>query len=73
MWWIFGLINLVIMVTVFLVYHCKIKDNCMWFKENKVAFGTMLAVAFLSGFIGTAFIIGLLIYLIIDFIRYIKK
>lgn len=73
MWWIFGLINVVIVVTAFLVYHCKIKENPMWFKENKVAFGTMLVVAFLSGFVGTMVLGGLLIYLVVDFVRYVRK
>ena len=45
----------------------------MWFKENKVAFGTMLVVAFLSGFVGTMVLGGLLIYLVVDFVRYVRK
>lgn len=54
-------------------YLKNIKENNNWFKNDKIALGTLLVLAFLSGFLGTLFFVGLLIYLIIDFVRYIRK
>lgn len=54
-------------------YLKNIKENNSWFKSDKIALGTLLVLAFLSGFLGTLFFGGLLIYLIIDFVRYIRK
>lgn len=73
MWWLFGLINMVIVIGFAWFYLKNIKENNSWFKNDKIALGTMLVLAFLSGFLGTLFFVGLLIYLIIDFVRYIRK
>ena len=73
MWWIFGLINAIVVLFVLWLYNCKIKENSVWFKDNKVALITMLIFAFLGGFVVTVLFVGLLVYLIIDFIRYIKN
>ena len=73
MWWLFGLINMVIVIGFAWFYLKNIKENNSWFKRDKIALGTLLVLAFLSGFLGTLFFGGLLIYLIIDFVRYIRK
>ena len=73
MWWLFGLINMVIVIGFAWFYLKNIKENNSWFKSDKIALGTLLVLAFLSGFLGTLFFGGLLIYLIIDFVRYIRK
>ena len=54
-------------------YHKKIKEETTWVRYEKVAFGTLLVFAFLSGILGTAFIVGVLAYLVIDFVRFIRK
>ena len=54
-------------------YFKVVKENNNWFKNDKVAIVTLLVLAFLSGFLGTLFFGGLLIYLIIDFVRFVRK
>lgn len=73
MWWIFGLINVVIVLGFAWFYLKNIKENNNWFKNDKVALVTLLLLAFLSGFLGTLFFGGLLVYLIIDFVRFVRK
>lgn len=73
MWWIFGLINMVIVFGFAWFYLKVVKENNNWFKNDKVALVTLLLLAFLSGFLGTLFLGGLLIYLIIDFVRFVRK
>lgn len=73
MWWIFGLINMVIVIGFAWFYLKNIKENNSWFKNDKIALGTLLVLAFLSGFLGTLFFGGLLVYLIVDFIRFVRK
>jgi hypothetical protein len=73
MWWIFGLINMVIVFGFAWFYLKIVKENNNWFKNDKVAIVTLLLLAFLSGFLGTLFLGGLLIYLIIDFVRFVRK
>jgi hypothetical protein len=73
MWWIFGLINMVIVFGFAWFYLKIVKENNNWFKNDKVALVTLLLLAFLSGFLGTLFLGGLLIYLIIDFVRFVRK
>ncbi len=73
MWWIFGFINIIIVIGFAVIYHKHIKLNRIWSRDNKVALCTLLIIAFLSGLLGTSLLVGLLIYLIIDFIIYIKK
>jgi hypothetical protein len=50
-----------------------IKDEHEITKNDKIALGILLVFAFLSGLAGTAFIGGVLIYLVIDFVRFVKK
>ena len=73
MWWIFGLINMVIDIGFAWFYLKNIKENNSWFKNDQIALGTLLVLAFLSGFLGTLFFGGLLVYLIVDFIRFVRK
>lgn len=73
MWWIFGLINMIIVFGFAWFYLKIVKENNNWFKNDKVALVTLLLLAFLSGFLGTLFLGGLLIYLIVDFVRFVRK
>ena len=73
MWWLFGLINVIIVMGFAWFYHKKIKEEVVWLREEKVALGTLLVLAFLTGILGTLVFIGLLVYLIIDFVKFIKK
>lgn len=73
MWWLFGLINVVIVILFAWFYNKKIKENEVCTIKDKVALWTLLIFAFLSGFLGTLFIGGVFIYLLIDFLLYIKK
>lgn len=73
MWWLFGLINVIIVMGFAWFYHKKIKEEVVWLKEEKVALGTLLVLAFLTGILGTFVFTGLLVYLIIDFVKFIRK
>ena len=73
MWWLFGLINVIIVMGFAWFYHKKIKEEVVWLKEEKVALGTLLVLAFLAGILGTFVFTGLLVYLIIDFVKFIRK
>ena len=73
MWWLFGLVNVIIVMGFAWFYHKKIKEEVVWLREEKVALGTLLVLAFLTGILGTLVFTGLLVYLIIDFVKFIKK
>ena len=73
MWWLFGLINVIIVMGFAWVYHKKIKEEVVWLREEKVALGTLLVLAFLAGILGTFVFVVLLAYLIIDFVKFIRK
>lgn len=73
MWWLFGLINVIIVMGFAWFYHKKIKEEVVWLREEKVALGTLLVLAFLTGILGTLAFAGLLVYLIIDFVKFIRK
>jgi uncharacterized membrane protein YqjE len=73
MWWIFGLINMIIVMGFAWFYHKKIKEEVVWLREEKIALGTLLVLAFLTGILGTLIFTGLLVYLIIDFVKFIRK
>lgn len=73
MWWIFGLINVVVVFALAYFLFKVIKDEHEITKNDKIALGILLVFAFLSGLAGTAFIGGVLIYLVIDFVRFVKK
>ena len=73
MWWLFGLVNMIIVMGFAWFYHKKIKEEVVWLREEKVALGTLLILAFLMGILGTLVFAGLLVYLIIDFVKFIRK
>ena len=73
MWWFFGLINVVVVFAFAYFLFKAIKDEHTITKNDKIALGILLVFAFLLGLAGTVFIGGVLIYLVIDFIRFIKK
>ena len=67
------MINVVIVILFAWFYNKKIKENEVCTIKDKVALWTLIVFAFLSGFLGTLFIGGVFIYLLIDFLLYIKK
>lgn len=73
MWWFFGLINIVVIFALTYFLFKVIKDEHTITKNDKIALGILLVFAFLLGLAGTVFIGGLLIYLVIDFVRFVKK
>lgn len=75
MWWIFGLINVLIILLFAWFFDKKIKEdkNKKWTLDDKCSFGVFIFLAFVSGCLGTLLLVGLLIFLFIDFIIYIKK
>ena len=73
MWWLFGLVNVIIVMGFAWFYHKKIKEEVVWLREEKVALGTLLVLSFLTGILGTLAFVGLLVYLIIDFVKFIRK
>lgn len=73
MWWIYGLVNVIVILLFTWIYHCEIKEDPSWFKSNMTALITTLVLAFLGGFIVTILFGGLLIYFIIDFIKFLKR
>lgn len=70
MWQLFGLINVLGFAW---VYHKKIKQEVVWLREEKIALGALLVLAFLMGILGTLVFTGLLIYLIIYFCQIHQK
>lgn len=73
MWWISGFINVIVVLAFAWFYHKKIKMETAWLKDDKIALGTLLVFAFLSGFLGTLLLVGLLVYTIIDFVKFVRK
>ena len=73
MWWIFGLINMIIVLLFSWFYNKKIKQDLKWTLNDKSSFGVFLFLALIGGPLVTLLFIGLLIYLIIDFIKYTNK
>lgn len=72
MWWLLGLINVIVMIAFVWVFFKFIKEEKMT-RNNKIALGTLCVFAFLGGYVVSAILVGLLIYLIIDFIKFIKN
>lgn len=69
MWWIFGLINIIIVLLFAWFFDKKIKQEAEWTLDDKSSFGVFLFLALIGGPFATLLFIGLLIYLIVDFIR----
>lgn len=73
MWWLFGLINIIIVILSTWFYNKKVKEVRALTSNDKIAFGIMLVLAFLSGFLGTLVVCGIVIYLIVDFVKFVKN
>lgn len=73
MWWIFGLINVVITLLFTWFFDKYIKEDLKWTLDDKCSFGTLLFLSLIGGYIVTLLFASLLIYLLIDFIKLIKK
>jgi hypothetical protein len=73
MWWIFGLINVVIVGVLSWFYCSEVKVGGELTRQDKIAIGTLGVFAFLGGVLAFVLFVGLLVYLVIDFIKYLKK
>lgn len=73
MWWIFGLVNVIIVILFTWFYSNEIKEGEIWTMKDKVAVGLLVILAFFGGVIATVSIVGLIVYLIIDFILFVKN
>jgi hypothetical protein len=73
MWWIFGLINVIVVMLFSWFFDKKIKQEAEWTLDDKCTLGVLLFLALIGGPFVTFLFIGLLIYLIIDFIRNFNK
>ena len=73
MWWLFGLINVIVIILIAWVWFRIIKDEHTITKNDKIALGVLCVLMFLLGFVGTVLIGSLLIYFIIDFIIFVRK
>lgn len=73
MWWLLGLINVIVILLIAWVWFKIIKDEHTITKNDKIALGVLCFLIFLLGIVGTVLIGGLLIYVIIDFIRFVKR
>lgn len=73
MWWIYGLINVIVILLITWVWFRVIKDEHTITKNDKIALGVLCFLMFLLGIVGTILIGGILIYSIIDFIKFLKR
>ena len=73
MWWLFGLINIIIVILSAWFYDKKVREDRALTSNDKIAFCIMLVLAFLSGFLGTLVVCGIVIYLIVDFVKFVKN
>ena len=73
MWWIFGLINVVIVGVLSWFYFNEVKEGDEWTRQDKIAIGTLVVLAFLGGLLAFVLFVGLLVYLVIDFIKFLKN
>ena len=73
MWWIFGLVNVIIVMLFAWFYFSEIKEGSVWTMKDKVAVGLLVLLAFFGGVVATIGIVGLIAYLIIDFILFVKN
>lgn len=72
MWWIFGLINVVIVGVLSWFYCSEVKTEGELTRQDKIAIGTLVVFAFLGGLLAFVLLVGLLVYLVIDFIKFIR-
>lgn len=73
MWWIFGLINVVITLLFTWFFDKYIKKDLKWSLDDKCSFWTLLFLSLIGGYIVTLLFASVLIYLLIDIIKLIKK
>ena len=73
MWWIFGLINVVIVGLLSWFYCSEVKEEGELTRRDKIAIGTLSVFAFLGGVLAFVLFVGLLVYLFIDFIKFIRN
>ena len=67
------MINVFVIILIAWIWFRVIKDEHSITKNDKIALGVLCFLMFLLGIVGTVLIGGLLIYFIIDFIRFIRK
>ena len=73
MWWIFGLINVVIVGLLSWFYCSAVKTEGELTRQDKIAIGTLVVFAFLGGVLAFVLFVGLLVYLFIDFIKFLRN
>jgi hypothetical protein len=73
MWWIFGLINVVIVGVLSWFYCSEVKEEGELTRRDKIAIGTLAIFAFLGGVLAFVLFVGLLVYLFIDFIKFLRN
>lgn len=73
MWWLFGLINVFVIMLIAWIWFRVIKDEHTVTKNDKIALGVLCFLMFLLGIVGTVSIGCILIYVIIDFIIFVRK
>ena len=73
MWWIFGLINVVIVGLLSWFYCSEVKEEGVLTRQDKIAIGTLVVFAFLGGVLAFVLFVGLVVYLFLDFIKYIRN
>ena len=73
MWWIFGLINVIVILLIAWVWFRIIKDEHSVTKNDKIVLGVLCFLMLLLGIVGTVSIGCILIYVIIDFIIFVRK
>lgn len=73
MWWLFGIINVIVVLLFGLFFDRKIKEGSKWTLDDKCTFGVFIFFAFVGGSLVSVLLAGLLIFLFIDFIRFTRK
>ena len=73
MWWIFGLIIVLIVLVFAWFFDKKIKEGNKWTLDDKCTFGVFTFFAFVGGGLVTLLLVGIFIFLFFDFIKYIKN
>ena len=67
------MINVFVIILIAWIWFRVIKDEHSITKNDKIALCVLCFLMFLLGIVGTVLIGSLLIYFIIDFIRFIRK
>lgn len=73
MWWIFGLINVIIIILCSWFIDKKIKEGDVWSKNDKISLWTLLIISLFGGYVVTLIFFALFVFFVIDFIRFICK